>query len=77
MKITNVWITPEAQYMYLEKDGKIYKVALVPYRKLKDADLKEMKSPMSNEDIILHAHGKKPTESFLVGLKFYGLELAE
>lgn len=77
MKIDNIYLTnaDHDPYLYIEKDGKVYRALQTPYRTLTEADLAEIKTPLSADMYIRHAHLFKPSESFLMDLKHYGLEL--
>lgn len=77
MKIDNIYLAKGENdpYLYIEKEGKVYRVLQSPYRALKETDLREVKTPLSADMYIKHAHLFKPTESFLADLKFYGLEM--
>lgn len=86
MKIENIWMngykTDEEYenkplYMYVEKDGKLYRANLVPFRKLRDADLKEVRITSTKEKFIRASHLFRPTGSLLACLRFYGLEISK
>nr|DAH16760.1 MAG TPA: hypothetical protein [Caudoviricetes sp.] len=76
MKIDNIWMKESDYNMYIEKDGKIYRTSVTPYRIIQENELQEIKSPLPTAMYIKANHLFKPSGSFLAhDLKVYGLEM--
>lgn len=74
MKIEKIWLKETENKLYIEKDGKIYKTNASPYRKIKEEELEEIKTPLPKEIYIKANHLYEPTKSYEYDLKTYGLE---
>lgn len=78
MEINSIYLSPTDNSLYIVKGGKIYTADAAPYRKISDADLQEVKTPLSVDMYAKARHLFVPTESFLRNdLKVYGLERTE
>lgn len=76
MKIDNIWMKESDYNLYIEKDGKIYRTSVTPYRVIREDELQEVKSPLSTAMFIKANHLFRPSESFFGhDLKVYGLEI--
>lgn len=76
MKIDNIWMKESDNNLYIEKDGKIYRTSVTPYRIIQESELQEVKSPLSTAMFIKANHLFRPSESFFGhDLKVYGLEI--
>lgn len=76
MKIDNIWMKESDYNLYIEKDGKIYRTGVTPYRIIQESELQEIKSPLSIDMFVKANHLFKPFgSSFDHDLKVYGLEM--
>ena len=76
MKINNIWMKESDNNLYIEKDGKIHRTSVSPYRVIYENELQEVKSPLPAAMFIKANHLFRPSESFLAcDLKMYGLEI--
>lgn len=76
MKISNIWMKESDNNLYIEKDGKIYRTSVSPYRVIYENELQEVKSPLPTAMFIKANHLFRPSESFFsCDLKMYGLEI--
>lgn len=75
MEINSIYLSPTDNRLYIVKGGKIYTADAAPYRKISDADLQEVKTPLSVDMYVKARHLFEPTESFLRhDLRVYGLK---
>lgn len=76
MKIDNIWMKESDYNLYIEKDGRIYRTSVTPYRVIRESELQEIKSPLSIDMFVKTNHLFKPSESsFGHDMKVYGLEM--
>ena len=76
MKIDNLWIKESDYSLYIEKDGKIYRTSVAPYRVIREDELQEIKSPLPINIFVKANHLFRPFgSSFDHDLKVYGLEI--
>lgn len=76
MEITNIWMKEADNNLYIEKEGKLYRTSVTPYRAISENELEEIKSPLSNAMYIKMNHLFKPSESFFQhDLAMYGLKI--
>lgn len=76
MKIDNIWMKESDYNLYIEKDGKIYRTSVTPYRVIREDELQEIKSPLPIDIFVKSNHLFRPSESFFAhDIKVYGLEM--
>ena len=74
MEIAKIWMKEADNNLYIEKEGKLYRTNVAPYRIITENELEKIETPLSNAMFVKANHLFKPSESFFLhDLAMYGL----